>query len=811
MPHEPMMCVSLIIGFLAACYGYGLVLCRLCAIDRSTDIGYTASAGIAVLVFFGGILNAVGWAFGWAIDALAGLGLVPLIIRSAALFRHRQDRSKFSSSLRMELLEPGLWVSVLALVFSAITIVPTTTFNPHDDLTQYLLRPLLMLQSGSLDGNWFDSTGADSMGAQSWMQAFFLNHLPITYTDVFDDIICFPLCCLVVIFVGRLLDASRLQRSLAALCIVVMDPVQVNTSSKYSQTLMVLGLIASLILFFKRYFGQEPEARLPYRTFWPVVLFGSAALALKFSIAPFYLALSLTILLATATYFRHWCDVAALTLVAALSIAITFGPWIAVFRTNYLAIFSAPSFPLAGPKFGTITPSVSYAFEQMISYDLVQFGQHGLVSTGFMLLSGGTALIAVFRLRRRPASCTPTNAISLAIIGISTVVFYLSGAFTFPWGVLRYAQPVFMAVVPVAVLYLLKGKSLTGGSMRLPIVAGTALLWGFILLTGARSLASRIDRAWTAHTALLFGKEPSFRASLANQFSSETAARVRGIQDHVPPGKKMLAAIIMPTDLNFERNPGYAMFLASLASPWFGELGGMTPADVRDYLMKLGVEYVLWQRSGEWVLSAQQMEEQRARSPNAMFWRTAVNFLAVYRALDLGMGPILYRSGDFEVIKLESSYQSAHFYRTGQNIDFTVGGSNPYRVSGWGSPEEPGTWTISKDAQLRFEFGQPPSSDLTLRADLTPYVVAQHPETSVAVEVDGEKVGVWRMTVMTPMVKCVVIPSHIVRNGVADVTLHIDAPAPPAAYGLSSDDRHLGVLIRSIILETGSGEKECTD
>ena len=240
----------------------------------------------------------------------------------------------------------------------------------------------------------------------------------------------------------------------------------------------------------------------------------------------------------------------------------------------------------------------------------------------------------------------------------------------------------------------------------------------------------------------------------------------------------------------------------------------MTPADVRDYFMKLGVEYVIWQRSGEWVISAQQMEEQRARSPNVMFWRTAVNFLAVYHALDLGMGPILYRNGDFEVVKLDRSYRPKHSilsYKVDQDVDFTVGGFNPYLVSGWASPEEPGTWAIAKAAQLRFEFDQPPSSDLTLRADLTPYVVAQHPETSVTVEVNGEEVGVWRMTSMTPMVKCVVIPSRIVRNGVADVALHIDAPAPPAAYGLSSDDRHLGVLIKSMILATGSGEKECAD
>jgi hypothetical protein len=813
MPHEPMMCAFLIISFLATCYGYGLLLCRLCALGRSTDMGYTAAAGMAVLVFLGGILNAAGWAFGWVIDALIGLGLVPLVIRSAAVVRHREDRSKFASSLRMELLEPGLWVAVLALVFSAITIVPTTTFNPHDDLTQYLLRPLLMLQSGSLNGNWFDSTGADSMGAQSWLQAFLLNYLPITYADVFDDVICLPLCCLVVTYLGRLLGAPKLQRFLAALCVVFMDPVQVNTSAKYSLTLMMLGLTVSLLLFSERYFGGGIEAKPAFLRFVPVVLFGSAAVALKFTTVVVCVALALTIVVAAAIWFRKWRDVATLVLVSALTSVVMVGPWIAAFRTNYLAIFSAPDFPLADPKLGMNTGLLWDGFAQMISVDAIQFGQRGLISSGYMFLAAGTALHAVLRLTRGRAGCAPADAFTLLIICIAAVASYLVSAFLIPWGLLRYAEPIFMAVVPAAILYLFARLSLVVGLMPVHLVVVTGVFWGAILLANAYSLISRVGVAWTGNTALLFGREASFRAGIGDMFTATTMEKVRAAQSYIPPGKKMLASIAMPTDLDFGRNPGYAMFMASLVSPWFGDLGGMTPAEVRDYLMTFGIEYILWQDSGAWIIPAKRIEEVYTRSPYAMIRKTATNFLAIYHALNAGMGPTTFRNANFQVVRLDPSYSPTRTplsYEIGQSIDFTTDGYNPYLLSGWAAPEPPGTWTISEVAQLRLELGRRPSSDLMLKARLTPYIFAQHPAISVAVEVNGGEVGVWRMTAMTPTTECVIIPGHFVANGAADIRLRIDAPVIPKAYGLSSDTRPLGVLVRSMILETVSDDKECS-
>src|SRR5262245_40945542 len=251
---EQLAFFALMAAFLLAVTGYGALLCRWCFAGRRIDLAFAAAVGIAFLVFAGGILNALALAVGTSIDALLILGVTLCVAQGASILVRPDRRSRLLALRRETAIEPGLWLAAAVFVFSTAWLVPTTAFNPHDDLAQYLFRPYHMLRFGSVGANWFDSTGADSFGAQSWMQAFFLYRLPVTYADAFDRVVCFSLSCALVVSLGRALEVPRIYRLLATGVLVFITPSPVNISALYSLSLMVLGLTLSLLLFARAYF-----------------------------------------------------------------------------------------------------------------------------------------------------------------------------------------------------------------------------------------------------------------------------------------------------------------------------------------------------------------------------------------------------------------------------------------------------------------------------------------------------------------------------------------------------------------------------
>lgn len=801
--------------FLISTIGYGALLCRWCFSGQRIDAAFAAAVGIAILVFGGGVLNALGLAFGTSLDALLSVGLVLFVAQAARTLARANQRACLVLQPRDSALEPGLWLAGGVFVFSATWVVPTTAFNPHDDLAQYLFRPYHMLHFGSVGANWFDSTGADSFGAQSWMQAFFLNHLPANYADAFDRVICFSLSCALVVSLGRALGITRIYRLVAVVVLVFINPSHVNISATYSLSLSVLGLTLSVLFFARSYFVRRVETWLWARALIPSVLFVAALPALKFTSLIFIAVLCLLFISASAITFRTWRDVGIAVLVVFISGIIALGPWVLVFVPNYIASLAAspPDHKLMLTSAQIFRYWWQVHWEHFLQLDPVQYGQRGLVSTiGVLAIIVAPIVLVRFRAGRKS---TEAEVFTFALIGSSAALPYLIGPALVPWGHLRYWAPFLISALPAAVLFLLSTTSAPYTNMPGESTLAKRGLAGLVLASCAivigltfGDLVGRLRLALTSQTALLLASDTDLHSNVTNLLSPGYRQKIRAVQSKIPPGKKILAAIITPTHLDLERNPSDAMFIAALSSPWWGELAGMRPEEMRALLHERGIEYVIWQRTGDWVTLPETAAES-VDHPLAVFGRQSRNYLAIYRAFDtLTMGPLVHASDEFLAFKVDPSYAgqaSLHSYRLGTTIDFAAGGDFNYGVYGWSFREKPGMWSIDKTTQFLFQLEEPPNLDLTLVARFTAFVAPEHPKTTVDVDVNGKLVGRWAMTTMEPTTQCVRIPREIAGDGELTVTFRIDAPPPPSQLGINSDTRNLGILLKEVTITASDG------
>lgn len=91
----------------------------------------------------------------------------------------------------------GRWPNVLMAGLGSLTLgwmayetVPATHFNRYDDFGTYLPRLERILTLGLVHGSPFDFLGQSDFGAQSLLQAIFLQRFPLEFSVAFDGIIC---------------------------------------------------------------------------------------------------------------------------------------------------------------------------------------------------------------------------------------------------------------------------------------------------------------------------------------------------------------------------------------------------------------------------------------------------------------------------------------------------------------------------------------------------------------------------------------------------------------------------------------------
>ena len=128
-----------------------------------------------------------------------------------------------------------------------------------------------------------------------------------------------------------------------------------------------------------------------------------------------------------------------------------------------------------------------------------------------------------------------------------------------------------------------------------------------------------------------------------------------------------------------------------------------------------------------------------------------------------------------------------------QRIEFARQQAEPYLWYGWSTPDQESRWTEAKDAGLVFRIDQP--RDLFLRIKLSGFLVAgKLPGQRVSVLLNGTGVDNFVTDQAEPVERAIRLPARLLRS---ENSLMFDLPdaASPASFGLSKDDRLLGIAV----------------
>jgi hypothetical protein len=197
--------------------------------------------GCGLLLAWGGVLNGLGFAYGWALDLLLGIGAAGSAL---PFMRWRRQHAQRSIEQGWALLLPGILAANI-IVFVLLTQALPAVFNHHDDLQKYFAHPVRMLATGTLAGSSLSAVGLESLGGQAFLHALFLAHFPIQAINSADAVIGLLLLLLLLLDVGHRAPGLPAAAGLCMLLATLVNPQYVNVSSLY---LMAAFIAATLLL-----------------------------------------------------------------------------------------------------------------------------------------------------------------------------------------------------------------------------------------------------------------------------------------------------------------------------------------------------------------------------------------------------------------------------------------------------------------------------------------------------------------------------------------------------------------------------------
>jgi hypothetical protein len=645
------MFVLLITAQTLACYGLGNCIGRFAWPAPAHSVALETALGIAALIFIGGVLNAVGYAYGTAIDVIYWLGALLGLYRA---WRQLTSRNETGPARGAAMRRYGhIYAALVAVVlFYAWFTVPSYSFNAHDDYAQYLFRPLHMLAYGSLGANWFDSVGSDSLGAQSWMQAFFLHRLTIDYATAFDGVVAFGLVCWLVVAIAHRCGAPPWLGLAALFFAVAINPVQVNTSADYSIAMCVLGLFLALSAMLEALRDKRISLASIARATMPVALFVAAAVALKTTalIAMVFMApVVLVVSYWAAGDIRRWL-VAALSCTAFCLLAIS--PWLWTFRRQFAAIGSlgeSAAAELFGPSQAVKSLWAAH-YEALISTTPL-YGQLG-VSVVLAVVVIGLVAISVARKAERMPQRHADRA-SYFAIAAAVVMTYMFAPLVIQWGHLRYVSPLLIGTFPLALLLGVQAAAPGAGRLRLA-PGGIALGVAALAVAGlnANALVARIGGAISYRSTFTIFNSIGYMQQSERDLGPTGGGDLTAIQERTPPGSHVLAMVSTPTQLDFRRNRVSELFAAALAAPWLPDFSRKPPGFIEAYLREMGIDYIIWQKNGMNVVTNATVAPYLTSAVPA-FRKTATSYTALLDALSRGdVGATIYETDIYRVIKL---------------------------------------------------------------------------------------------------------------------------------------------------------------
>jgi GT2 family glycosyltransferase len=156
--------------------------------------------------------------------------------------------------------------------------------------------------------------------------------------------------------------------------------------------------------------------------------------------------------------------------------------------------------------------------------------------------------------------------------------------------------------------------------------------------------------------------------------------------------------------------------------------------------------------------------------------------------------------GDGPGLRLETVRRSC-LVDVRTTIDFAAGaGGARFLASGWSRPEGDGVWNDGDTAELLFDLGTPPKSDLVVDLQLRPFLGSGDAQRTVVVSAGGVALETWKLGAGDDWHRRLAVPATAVRGSLLMISFRFENPASPRSLGLSEDPRQLAMgLIRACI------------
>ena len=600
---------------LAAFHGWGCLVHTWAYRAKPTGWAYPSALGIAFLIAVGGLLNSVHLARTPVLLALlaAGLGLTLFFVTRIVITRKQNNQPLLPLPKRLDWNTVGnlAYLALLLLVFSflVITLLPTSTFNFHDDFHIYLMWPIRMLETGTLGGNPFDHTGLSSLGGQSFMQGLLLSVAPLADINGFDAILCQLLALGLIKELGDRLKVHSVFILLACFLALVINPQYVNVTSLYSATLMLLGLTWATLLLTEPTAPSDKSA--VFRGAVPCSLFFAALLALKTTFvftAPLFWIASL----AGSLWLRTEKRPVLLAHIASAGGTIVFLlPWLAVHLDRYIL------------KIHYILNNIHYS----LSTSLLTKGDvlsrlfsnknllYGNTYLDYLMVAAMLCLTLTaagwfsrqHKEKRNTSFLVPFLALLISVL--FTYPLYYKLTFFSAWLYVRYTSPLLLGAGAIAVLlaglfwqegYGRRQKQSKGASVLMAI--GSLLLLCQLTIIGlfGETFLERIQVAVSEKTLLSFPLAHDQQYVNYNTYalSEEAQREISTIQSVVPADESILAWIAMPMHLDFRRNKIFATAEYGLSNSLLVMPVEEGTEAMRRFFQKLGIRYIMWQYQG---------------------------------------------------------------------------------------------------------------------------------------------------------------------------------------------------------------------
>lgn len=552
-------------------YGWGSILSNKLSINY---VSIKIVVGMALILFLGGVLNVLKISFKQTIDIIFLLGLIFSIIKIYKSIHNKEFFNIFRNINKKYFI---FFLPTILLIIHIIFSLNPGSYNVYDDLQKYFVHPIKMLETGSVFGSTLSSMGSQTLGGQAFFQSFFISWLGINSFNIFDNIFCLIITCLLLLEYS--IKSKNVLFGSLILCLVILIHSQfVNISSIYSGVIFIISTIIISLEFINKKINLE-------KTIIILSLFFASLFVIKTTLGLFSVVFFSLFLFSTffvKKFNNNFFKLSVLT--PSLSILLSF-PWSFFSIKQFLIVKDKINEPL-----NIIINENNIDFLNFFSSETLFYGVTQLHYTMLSIIAF-VVIFLTYIIDKKQNILSEGNSNGVLLVASNSV---LSGFFIYLglviFGqlhhslstVIRYSIPFLIATIPLGILMMYS---------ILPKTHRIYKLIFFILIISISvsfipQYVNKIIQSYKCKSQLSFSKSACSKKFInynENIFDSKKKILTQNLQKEIPAGKSIMVWINTPFFLNFKRNEIIEIDLAGFGNPW-----AIFPS----------AEYMIWEHSG---------------------------------------------------------------------------------------------------------------------------------------------------------------------------------------------------------------------